>query len=72
MTAITAHRPTSSDYWTQQCLPVTPRQQRGAERAARRYRRQKSRHDHAVHDDRYLDRSGFAITPTAAAFVWLR
>jgi hypothetical protein len=46
------------------------RQSRRAERAARRYQEEKRRHDRAILDDRYLDRSGFELSSTDFAAMW--
>ncbi len=44
-------------------------QQWRADRAARRYQEEKRRHDLAVHDDQYLDRSRTELSPTVVAMM---
>jgi hypothetical protein len=46
------------------------RQRRRADKAARRYQEEKRRHDRAILDDRYLDRTGIELSPTDFAAMW--
>jgi hypothetical protein len=45
---------------------------RRAARASRRDHEQERRHDRAVHDDRYLDRTGIELSPADVAALWRR
>ena len=57
---------------TQDSTRTHRNQRRRTERAERRHQKKQRRHDLAVHDDGYLDRSGIALRPTVLAFLWQR
>ena len=72
MTTITVSPAAVAESWTGQCFDLSPRQQRRAERAQRRHQARRRRHDLEVRDDRYLDRTGPALSPLAVAMIWQR